>query len=48
MPGFGIMGDNERYVWRHDSIVQYMAETLKESLPAHMKMYADLEGYKIL
>ena len=41
------LGEHERYTWRHDSVAQYMAETLKENLPEQMSLYADLEGYKV-
>ena len=41
------LGETERYTWRHDSVAQYIAETLKENLPEQMSLYADLEGYKV-
>lgn len=41
------LGEKERMTWRHDSIINYMAETLKERLPPNIKVYADLEDYKV-
>ena len=41
------LGESERYTWRHDSVAQYIADTLKENLPEQMSLYADLEGHKV-
>ena len=41
------LGDTERFKWRHDSVLTYLAETLKESLPDNISLYADLEGHSI-
>ena len=37
------LGEQERFTWRHNSVLSYMAETLKESLPDNIHLYADLE-----
>ena len=42
----GFLGENERYVFRHDSILSYMTTTLKENKPQHIQIFADLEGHK--
>ena len=41
------LGEQERFTWRHNSVLSYMAETLKESLPDNIKVYADLEWHKV-
>ena len=35
------------YTWRHNSVVQYMAEALKENIPEQMSLYADVEGHTV-
>ena len=41
------LGESERYTWRHNSVLQYVAGTLKENLPEHLTLYADLEGHSV-
>ena len=41
------LGEQERFTWRHNSVLSYMAETLKESLPDNIHLYADLEDHKV-
>ena len=40
------LGENERYVWRYNSIPTYITMTLNENLPSHIQLFADLEGHK--
>ena len=42
----GFLGETERYTWRHNSVLQYITHTLKEDLPSHIQLYADLDGHK--
>ena len=41
------LGENERITWRHDSVLSYITLTLKQNLPDHVQVYADLEGHKV-
>ena len=41
------LGENERFTWRHDSVLQYITLTLKECKPDHIQVYADLDGHKV-
>ena len=41
------LGENERMTWRHDSVLSYITLALKESIPEHIQVYADLEGHKV-
>jgi hypothetical protein len=41
------LGEQERFRWRHDSVLSYMTLTVKDNLPDHMKVYADLDGHKV-
>ena len=41
------LGESERFVWRHNSILNYIILTLKENKPEHIQIYADLEGHNI-
>ena len=43
----GFLGESERFTWRHDSVLTYLAETLTVKLPDNIKVYADLPGYSI-
>ena len=36
-----------RYLWRHNSIVTYIVETLKADKPDSIDIYADIEGHRI-
>ena len=38
---------DNRYIWRHDSIITYLVETVKEDKPAHLDIYADIAGHQI-
>ena len=37
----------ERYTWRHNSVLQYMAKTLSDFNIPENKVYADLPGWMI-
>ena len=39
------LGENERFTWRHNSVLNYVVQTLKENTPDTIKVYADLEGH---
>ena len=39
--------EHERFKWRHDSVLSYMSNSIKENLPGHIKVYADLDGHKV-
>ena len=41
------LGEQERFRWRNNSVLSYMTLTIKEHLPDHIKVYADLEGHKV-
>ena len=41
------LGENERFTWRHNSVLNYVVQTLKENTPDTIKVYADLEGHNI-
>jgi hypothetical protein len=41
------LGETERFTWRHDSVLTYLAETLKENLPENITLYADLDGHSV-
>ena len=41
------LGETERFTWRHDSVLTHMAESLKESLPKNITVYADLADHSI-
>ena len=41
------LGETERFSWRHNSILNYITETLKEKKPNHIQIYADLEGHNV-
>jgi hypothetical protein len=41
------LGDNERFKFRHDSVLNYITHTLKENKPENIQIYADLDGHKI-
>ena len=41
------LGEQERFRWRHDSVLSYMTLTIKENVPDHIKIYADLDGHKV-
>ena len=36
-----------RYVWRHDSIVTYIVDTLKLSKPDTLDIFADIDGHRV-
>ena len=38
---------DNRYKWRHDSVVTFILETVKENKPDRLKIYGDMEGQKI-
>ena len=38
---------DNRYVWRHDSIVTYIVETLKLDKPDQLDIFADIEGHRV-
>ena len=33
--------------WRHNSVLNYITKTIKDNLPQHIQVFADLEGHKI-
>ena len=37
--------DQDRYTWRHDSVLQVLVHGLQQHLPEIFKLYADLPGY---
>ena len=41
------LGESERFTWRHNSVLTFVVETLKERLPANMELYSDLPGHSI-
>ena len=41
------LGEKERFTWRHNSVLQYVTQVLKENPPAHIQVFADLEGHKV-
>ena len=41
------LGERERFTWRHNSVLTYIVETLKERLPSHLDLFSDLEGHSI-
>ena len=41
------LGENERMTWRHNSVLNFMATTLKENKPSHIQVYADIDDHKI-
>ena len=41
------LGERERYVFRHNSILSYITLTLKENTPDNITIYADLDGHKV-
>ena len=41
------LGESERMTWRHNSVLQYITNTVKENLPENVQVYADLEGHKV-
>ena len=40
------LGEEERMTWRHNSILNYMTQTLDENKPENIKIYADLPNFK--
>ena len=34
------------YVWRHDSIIYFIVETLKQNKPDSLEIYGDMDGHK--
>jgi hypothetical protein len=36
----------DRYVWRHDSVITYIVETLKLEKPEHLDIFADIDGHR--
>ena len=43
----GFLGEKERMTWRHNSILSYMVETLKENAPDNIQIFGDLNGHNI-
>ena len=41
------LGEQERFTWRHNSVLKYMTETLKQNTPKHIQVFADLDGHKV-
>ena len=41
------LGEQERFRWRHDSVLSYMTLTIKENAPDHIQIYADLDGHNV-
>ena len=41
------LGESERMTWRHNSVLNYITQTIKEKLPENIKVFADLEGHKV-
>ena len=41
------LGESERMTWRHNSVLNYITKTIKENLPQHIQVFADLEGHKV-
>ena len=41
------LGEHERFTWRHNSVLSYITLAIKENLPEHIKVYADLDGHKV-
>ena len=35
-----------KYVWRHDSVIYFILETLKQNKPDNLEIYGDVEGHK--
>ena len=35
-----------KYVWRHDSIIYFIVETLKQNKPDREEIYGDVDGHK--
>ena len=42
-----ILGERERFTWRHNSVLKYIVETLKERLPSYLDLFSDMEGHTI-
>ena len=40
-------GESERMTWRHNSVLNYITEVIKERPPPHIQIYADLDGHKV-
>ena len=40
------LGEGERMTWRHNSILNYIANTLDANKPENIKIYSDLPNYK--
>ena len=40
------LGEQERMTWRHNSILNYLAQTLDEKKPDNIKIYSNLPNYK--
>ena len=36
----------DRYVWRHDSVLTYLVETIKLDKPEHLDIFADIDGHR--
>ena len=41
------LGEQERFTWRHNSMLSYMVNTLKENSQENIKIFADLDGHNI-
>ena len=41
------LGESERMTWRHNSVLNYLTQTIEEKLPENIKVFADLEGHKV-
>ena len=41
------LGESERMTWRHNSVLSYITQTIKENQPDNIQIYADLDGHKV-
>ena len=41
------LGEKERYTWRHNSVLTYIAECLKDSSKENLEIYADIPGHSL-
>ena len=37
---------NTKYVWRHDSVIYFILETIKLDKPDNLEVYGDVEGHR--
>ena len=41
------LGESERFTWRHNSVLNYITQAIKENKPENIQIYADLEGHQV-